>query len=141
MVPLGEAPQPFRPPARSLARARMRQTVNNAAGPSLAAAPVPRTSALACKRHGPGPAGRASGAERVYTRARVYIHGWLWRRYQLIGLTALLMLYAAMSRGRDLDKSLVKSVVSLQKKVPVVYALAAPRRRPSPPPLCGFRLP
>ena len=31
------------------------------------------------------------------------------------------MLYAAMSRGRDLDKSLVKSVVSLQKKVPVVY--------------------
>ena len=42
------------------------------------------------------------------------------------------MLYAAMSRGRDLDKSLVKSVVSLQKKVPVVYALAAPRR-PSPP--------
>ena len=40
------------------------------------------------------------------------------------------MLYAAMSRGRDLDKSLVKSVVSLQKKVPVVYALAAPRRPP-----------
>ena len=140
MVPLGEAPQPFRPPARSLARARIRQTVNNAAGPSLPCRP-PHPFLEHPRSLVSGTAQARQAVRSAYTRARARVYPWLWRRYQLIGLTALLMLYAAMSRGRDLDKSLVKSVVSLQKKVPVVYALAAPRRRPSPPPLCGFRLP